>query len=160
MEGPKRCTLEEAVARRRDMGRRGLRVVFTNGCFDILHPGHVRYLQAARNLGDHLIVAVNSDRSVRALKGKGRPVLDQEARAGILAALDSVDSVLIFDEPDPLEVIQSIVPDVLVKGGDWAEEEIIGADVVTRAGGEVRRIPYVPGYSTSSIIKKIRGADP
>ncbi len=160
MDDPKRCTLEVAVARRRRLGRRGLRVVFTNGCFDILHPGHVRYLRAARDLGEHLMVAVNSDRSVRALKGKGRPVLDQEARAEILGALACVDTVLIFDEPDPLGVIQAIVPDVLVKGEDWGEGEIIGADVVTMAGGEVHRITYVPGYSTSAIIQRIRGADP
>jgi rfaE bifunctional protein nucleotidyltransferase chain/domain len=152
---------EDLVAAKDEIDRlkaRGKRVVFTNGCFDILHPGHARYLWKARRLGDYLIVALNSDRSVRAIKGPGRPVLGQEARSELLAALGAVDAVVIFDEDDPLRVIQQLVPDVLVKGGDWPEEEIIGADVVKRAGGEVHRIPFVTGHSTSSIIERIRQA--
>lgn len=134
----------------------GKRIVFTNGCFDILHVGHSRYLQAARDLGDFLIVAVNSDRSVKAIKGPPRPVRTQEDRAELLAALECVDCVLIFDEETPLRVISFLVPDVLVKGGDWKEEEIVGAQVVRDAGGQVRRIPFVPGYSTTDMIRRIK----
>ena len=134
----------------------GKRVVFTNGCFDILHPGHTRYLHAARALGDYLVVAVNTDQSVRAIKGEGRPILSQDARTELLASLGCVDGVVIFDEENPLRVIQYLVPDVLVKGGDWKEDEIIGADVVRKAGGEVRRIPYISGFSTTDLIKKIK----
>jgi rfaE bifunctional protein nucleotidyltransferase chain/domain len=134
----------------------GKRIVFTNGCFDILHPGHSRYLWAARQLGDYLIVAVNSDRSVRAIKGPGRPIMSQEERTELLAALGFVDAVVIFDEDNPLQVIEALVPDILVKGGDWPEDRIIGADVVQRAGGEVRRIPFVTGHSTTAIIEKTK----
>ena len=134
----------------------GKRVVFTNGCFDILHPGHTRYLYNARALGDYLVVAVNSDQSVRAIKGEGRPLLSQDARTELLAALSCVDGVVVFDEEDPLKVIQYLMPHILVKGGDWKEEEIIGADVVKKAGGEVVRIPYIGGFSTTDIIKKMR----
>ena len=133
----------------------GKKIVFTNGCFDILHPGHTRYLYAARILGDYLIVAVNSDRSTKAIKGPDRPINSQEARAEVLAALDCVDGVVIFDEDDPFKVIKSLMPDILVKGGDWPEDEIIGADIVKEGGGEVKRIPYVSGYATTDIIKKI-----
>ena len=133
----------------------GKRIVFTNGCFDILHPGHARYLYAARELGDYLIVAVNSDTSVRAIKGDERPVQPQEVRTEMLAALGCVDGVVVFDEEDPLKVIQYLIPDVLVKGGDWSEDKIIGADVVKGAGGEVKSIPFVMGYSTTDIIKKM-----
>ena len=135
---------------------KGKRVVFTNGCFDILHPGHTRYLHAARTLGDYLVVAVNTDQSVRAIKGEGRPILSQDARTELLAALSCVDGVVIFDEENPLRVIQYLVPHILVKGGDWKEDEIIGADVVQKAGGEVRRIPYISGFSTTDLIKKIK----
>jgi D-beta-D-heptose 7-phosphate kinase/D-beta-D-heptose 1-phosphate adenosyltransferase len=138
----------------------GQKIVFTNGCFDILHSGHARYLFAARQLGDHLIVAVNSDRSVKAIKGSGRPILAQEARAELVAALECVDTVLIFDEDTPFKVIEGLRPDVLVKGGDWAEEEIVGADLVKEAGGKVARIPFVTGYSTTDIIDKIRHHEP
>lgn len=131
-------------------------VVFTNGCFDILHPGHTRYLYTARALGDYLVVAVNSDQSVRAIKGEGRPILSQDARTELLAALSCVDGIVIFDEENPLKVIQYLMPQILVKGGDWKEEEIIGADVVKKAGGKVVRIPYISGFSTSEILKKIR----
>jgi len=133
----------------------GKRIVFTNGCFDILHPGHTRYLFSARELGDYLIVAVNSDRSVRAIKGSGRPVIPQDERAELLAALECVDGVVIFDEDNPLKVIQYLVPNILVKGGDWEEDEIIGADVVKGAGGEVRRIPFISGHSTTDILKRM-----
>lgn len=150
-------TLDQAKEARDQLKAEGRRVVFTNGCFDILHPGHTRYLWAARNLGDHLIVAVNSDRSVRAIKGPERPIYGEAVRAELLAALDFVDSVLIFDEDDPLKVIKYLLPDILVKGGDWAEGEIIGADVVTAAGGEVRRIPFIDGFSTTDLIEKIQG---
>ena len=145
--------MKEEIGRLKSEGKR---IVFTNGCFDILHPGHTRYLCAARELGDYLIVAVNSDNSVRAIKGEGRPILSQEVRTELLAALSCVDGVVIFDEDNPLKVIQYLMPDILVKGGDWAEEEIIGADVVRKAGGEVRRIPFISGFSTTHLIKKIR----
>lgn len=136
------------------------RIVFTNGCFDLLHPGHTRYLCAARALGDYLIVALNSDRSVRSIKGTGRPIMPQHARAEILACLSSVDAVIVFDEDDPLKVIKTLIPDVLVKGADWKEGEIVGADVVRSGGGEVRRINVVPGYSTTHIIERIRSGNP
>jgi D-beta-D-heptose 7-phosphate kinase/D-beta-D-heptose 1-phosphate adenosyltransferase len=131
------------------------KIVFTNGCFDILHIGHARYLYAARELGEFLIVAVNSDSSVKTIKGPDRPVMNQAERSEMLAALECVDMVVIFDEDNPLEVIKYLMPDILVKGGDWKEEDIIGADVVRAAGGEVRRIPFINGFSTSDIIKKI-----
>ncbi len=134
----------------------GKKIVFTNGCFDILHPGHTRYLYSARELGDYLVVAVNSDRSTQAIKGPGRPINSQETRAELLAALDFVDGVVIFEEDDPFKVIEFLMPNILVKGGDWAEDEIIGADVVKKGRGEVRRIPYVSGHATTDIIKKIR----
>jgi len=148
-------TLEEANAELKRLKANGEKIVFTNGCFDLLHPGHTRYLSAARKVGDHLIVAVNSDSSVRTIKGPQRPILPQEARAELLAALTFVDTVIIFDEDNPLKVIQYLLPDVLVKGGDWSEKEIIGSDVVKDAGGVVRRIPFVTDYSTSAIIDKI-----
>ena len=125
--------------------------------FDLLHPGHVRYLQEARAQGDALIVAVNSDRSVRAIKGPTRPINTEQDRAEVLAALACVDAVVIFDEDDPHAVISAIQPDVLVKGADWAEDEIIGRDVVEARGGKVVRIAFAPGYSTTSMIGKIRG---
>jgi rfaE bifunctional protein nucleotidyltransferase chain/domain len=134
----------------------GKKIVFTNGCFDILHPGHTRYLWEARRLGDYLLVAVNSDRSVKAIKGQGRPVMTVEERTEVLAALGFVDGIVIFDEDTPLKIIQELLPDVLVKGGDWTEDRIVGADVVKGAGGKVKRIPFVSGYSTSEVIRKIR----
>lgn len=155
--GNKIKTLEEAKEECELLRASGKRIVFTNGCFDILHPGHARYLYSARQWGDHLIVAVNSDRSVKALKGPKRPIMSQQARAEIVAALGCVDTVLIFDEDDPLKVIQRLLPHILIKGGDWAEDEIIGGDVVKAAGGEVRRIPFITGFSTTEIIKEIKG---
>ncbi len=133
----------------------GKRVVFTNGCFDILHPGHTRYLCSAKELGDFLVVALNSDHSVRIIKGPKRPILGEQSRAELLAALECVDLVLLFDEDNPLRVISDLQPDILVKGGDWAEDKIIGADVVKRRGGQVKRIPFVTGFSTTDIITKI-----
>jgi D-beta-D-heptose 7-phosphate kinase/D-beta-D-heptose 1-phosphate adenosyltransferase len=137
----------------------GKKIVFTNGCFDILHPGHTRYLYAARNLGDFLIVAVNSDRSVAALKGETRPILPQLARAELTAAMSWVDAVLIFDEETPYELIKTLRPHVLVKGGDWDEGEIVGADLVKAEGGEVHGIPYVGGFSTTQVIQRILDLD-
>ena len=135
--------------------RNGDRVVFTNGCFDLLHPGHVRCLEQARALGDLLVVGVNSDSSVRQLKGDARPILSQDERAEILAALAAVDYVVIFDEPTPRALIARLRPDVLVKGGDWSPDEIVGREEVEAAGGRVISIPLEPGYSTSSIIERI-----
>jgi rfaE bifunctional protein nucleotidyltransferase chain/domain len=139
-----------------ELKRRGRRVVFTNGCFDLLHPGHTRYLAEARKLGDVLIVAVNSDASVRTLKGPGRPIFPQEERAELLAALEAVDYVTIFDDLTPQAVIARLLPDVLVKGGDWGPDEIVGRAEVEGAGGQVLSIPVVPGYSTSAIIAAAR----
>jgi len=132
-------------------------VVFTNGVFDILHPGHVRYLKAARALGDKLIVAINSDRSVRALgKGPNRPINPEHERAEVLRALACVDEVVIFDESDPHAIISKIQPDILVKGADWGESAIIGRDVVEARGGKVVRIALAEGYSTSKIVDRMR----
>jgi len=134
----------------------GKRIVFTNGCFDLLHPGHTRYLYAARQLGDYLVVAVNTDRSVKAIKGEHRPIQSQDERAELLATLSFVDAVILFDEDNPLKLIQDLVPDVLVKGGNWTEDKIIGADVVKKAGGVVKSLPFVIGYSTTALIEKIQ----
>jgi rfaE bifunctional protein nucleotidyltransferase chain/domain len=131
-------------------------IVLTNGVFDLLHPGHVRYLQQARRLGDALIVAVNSDRSVGANKGPDRPINPQAERAEVLAALACVDGVVIFDEVTPEAVIRAVQPDVLVKGADWAEDAIVGRDIVEARGGKVVRVKVEEGYSTSSIVRKIR----
>lgn len=131
-------------------------VVFTNGVFDLLHPGHVRYLKHARSLGDVLIVAVNSDRSVRANKGPGRPINVETERAEVLEALSCVDAVVVFDQETPYDVIAELQPDVLVKGADWAENAIVGRDIVEARGGKVVRVPVETGYSTTGIIQKIR----
>jgi D-beta-D-heptose 7-phosphate kinase/D-beta-D-heptose 1-phosphate adenosyltransferase len=130
--------------------------VFTNGVFDLLHPGHVRYLEAARRLGDCLIVGINSDRSVRANKGDSRPITPEAERAEILEALVSVDAVVVFDEETPHSLIAAIQPDVLVKGADWGENAIVGRDIVEARGGRVVRIPLAEGYSTSAIVETIR----
>jgi rfaE bifunctional protein nucleotidyltransferase chain/domain len=134
----------------------GRRVVFTNGVFDLLHPGHVRYLQAARAEGDALIVGVNSDRSVRAIKGPSRPITPELERAEIIAALACVAASVIFDQDTPAEIIRSLQPDVLVKGADWAADAIVGRDTVEARGGRVVRIPVEQGWSTSGIIEKIQ----
>jgi rfaE bifunctional protein nucleotidyltransferase chain/domain len=136
--------------------RAGRRVVFTNGVFDLLHPGHIRYLRAARGEGDLLIVGVNSDRSVRAIKGPSRPITSEAERAEILAALTSVDAVTIFDEETPAEIIRRVQPDVLVKGADWGENAIVGRDTVEARGGRVVRMPIEEGWSTSELLKKVR----
>ena len=136
----------------------GRRVVFTNGVFDLLHPGHIRYLTQARLLGDALMVGVNSDRSVRSNKGDGRPINGEAERAEVLAAVDVVDAVVVFDEETPHDLIAAIQPDVLVKGADWPEDGIVGRDIVEARGGVVVRVPVEPGHSTSSIIEKIRRA--
>jgi D-beta-D-heptose 7-phosphate kinase/D-beta-D-heptose 1-phosphate adenosyltransferase len=132
------------------------RVVFTNGVFDLVHPGHVRYLQAARQQGDALIVGLNSDRSVRANKGPGRPITSAAERAEILGAFECVDAVVMFDEETPDAIIRIVQPDVLVKGADWAEDEIVGRDTVEARGGRVIRMPVEQGWSTSAIIEKIK----
>jgi rfaE bifunctional protein nucleotidyltransferase chain/domain len=131
------------------------RAVFTNGCFDILHPGHVDYLERARNLGTCLIVGLNSDASVRRLKGLTRPVNDEQSRALVLAGLACVDHVVLFDDDTPLALIETLMPKVLVKGGDWSVDRIVGRDVVERAGGDVLSLALLPGYSTTSVIAKI-----
>jgi D-beta-D-heptose 7-phosphate kinase/D-beta-D-heptose 1-phosphate adenosyltransferase len=133
----------------------GKRIVFTNGCFDLLHIGHVRYLEEAKALGDVLVVGVNSDASVRKLKGPKRPVLPEAERAEILSGLGCVDYITLFDEMDPLKLISSLRPNVLVKGGDWTKEQTVGKEVVERSGGEVVIIPFVKGASTSSLIETI-----
>ncbi len=138
--------------------RGGRRVVFTNGCFDLLHPGHVRCLAEARALGDVLVVAINSDRSVRGNKGQERPLVPQQDRAEVLAALASVDYVTIFDEPTPRELIARVLPSVLVKGADWAPDQVAGRDEVEASGGCVVSIPLAPGYSTTNILQRIRNA--
>jgi D-beta-D-heptose 7-phosphate kinase/D-beta-D-heptose 1-phosphate adenosyltransferase len=137
--------------------RRGASVVvFTNGVFDLLHPGHLRYLQKARGLGDVLIVGVNSDRSVRSYKGSSRPITPERERAEILAALACVSAVVVFDEDTPYTLIARLEPDVIVKGADWAEEAMVGRDIVEARGGRVVRVPFEAGYSTTSIIEKAR----
>ncbi|MGC9324469.1 MAG: D-glycero-beta-D-manno-heptose 1-phosphate adenylyltransferase [Desulfomonilia bacterium] len=140
----------------RMMKNRGMKVVFTNGCFDIIHTGHVSYLSKARTLGDCLVVGMNTDASVGRIKGPGRPINDQISRASVLAALDSVDYITLFEEDTPYELISRVVPDVLVKGGDWRSEDIVGADIVKFSGGEVCTIEFTPGYSTSDLIGKIQ----
>jgi D-beta-D-heptose 7-phosphate kinase/D-beta-D-heptose 1-phosphate adenosyltransferase len=157
---PEILTLEEAILRFGRVKRNGRRIVFTNGCFDLLHPGHIGSLEQARALGDALIVGLNSDASVRQLKGAGRPVLPEHERAEILAALECVDAVVIFDELTPREVIARLLPDVLVKGGDWPGDQIVGREEVEAAGGRVVSIPVVPGYSTTEILRKIREGAP
>jgi D-beta-D-heptose 7-phosphate kinase/D-beta-D-heptose 1-phosphate adenosyltransferase len=147
---------DEVGAHAQRLRGEGRRVVFTNGVFDLLHPGHVRYLRQARLLGDALIVGVNSDRSVRSNKGDGRPINGEAERAEVLAALDVVDAVVVFDEETPHDVIAAVQPDVLVKGADWPEDGIVGRDIVEARGGVVVRVPVEPGHSTSSIIEKIR----
>jgi D-beta-D-heptose 7-phosphate kinase/D-beta-D-heptose 1-phosphate adenosyltransferase len=148
--------LAELKSERARFKAQGKKVVFTNGCFDILHPGHLRYLYAARQLGDYLVIGLNSDRSVQTIKGPERPIVSQAQRAEMLAALEFVDRIVVFDEPDPFNVINELVPDVLVKGADWAEDAIIGADVVKKAGGQVKTIPFVDGFSTTQIIQRVR----
>lgn len=149
---------EAELVRELDLKRRaGAHIVFTNGCFDLLHVGHTRYLQAARGLGDVLVVGVNTDRSVRGLqKGSARPIVPESQRAEVIAALECVDYVVLFDEPDPYGLIRAVQPDVLVKGGDWKPEQIVGREIVEDRGGRVLAIPLVPGVSTTALVEKIR----
>jgi rfaE bifunctional protein nucleotidyltransferase chain/domain len=149
-------TKEAAVAWREELGRQGKRVVFTNGVFDILHPGHVRYLATARSHGDALIVAINSDRSVKAIKGPERPVNTEADRAEVITALACVDAAVVFDEDTPHEIISAIQPDVLVKGADWAHDKIVGRDTVEARGGVVIRVRVEEGHSTTGVINKLR----
>ena len=154
--------MKEKIRKREDLQRmiedlktKGKRIVFTNGCFDLLHVGHIRYLEEAKSLGDILVVGVNSDRSVRSLKGSNRPILPEEERAEILSGLECVSYITIFDEPTPLELISTLQPHVLVKGGDWTKESTVGKEVVERSGGEVVILPFVEGSSTSDLIETI-----
>ncbi len=148
----KRNALSATLARLR---RKGKKIVFTNGCFDILHVGHVDYLSKARKLGDALVIGLNSDDSVRRLKGAGRPINKEKDRARVLSSLSFVDFIAIFDEDTPKKLIEKLSPDVLVKGGDWKKKDIVGSEFVKERGGRVRTIPFVKGYSTTSIIKKM-----
>lgn len=154
--------MQEKIKRKEDLQRiiedlkaKGKRIVFTNGCFDLLHLGHIRYLEKAKSLGDILVVGVNSDRSVQSLKGLERPILPEEERAEILSGLECVDYITLFDELTPLELISSLQPHILVKGGDWAKETTVGREVVERSGGEVVILPFVEGSSTSNLIETI-----
>jgi D-beta-D-heptose 7-phosphate kinase/D-beta-D-heptose 1-phosphate adenosyltransferase len=149
-------TVDTAAAWAEDQRRAGRRVVFTNGVYDLVHPGHIEYLEAARAAGDVLIVAVNSDRSVRANKGPSRPILPENERAELIAGLRVVDAVVIFDAETPADIIRRVQPDVLVKGADWAADAIVGRDTVEARGGTVLRIDLVPGYSTTAIVEKVR----
>ena len=146
---------DEAKKQIYDWKLSGQKIVFTNGCFDILHRGHVEYLTEAKACGDKLVTALNSDSSVRSLKGEARPIQSQEDRAVILDALESVDLVVIFDQETPEKIIKTLLPDVLVKGGDYTPDTIVGADIVTENGGEVKVIPFRSGQSTSSIVENI-----
>lgn len=148
-------SLDQLQIERDRLRQTGKKVVFTNGCFDLLHPGHVRYLQQARALGDALIVALNSDRSVRELKGDKRPILNESERAEVMAALACVDYVTVFDEPTPREIISALLPDILVKGGDWSIDNIVGREEVEAAGGQVMSLPFVDGCSTTDVIERI-----
>ena len=150
--------LNELILVRKSLKSSGKKVVFTNGCFDILHRGHVEYLANAKALGDILIVGVNSDASVKRIKGEGRPIVEAEDRAYILAGLASVDYVCVFDEDTPFDIISQLVPDILVKGADWPLEKVVGRDVVEAAGGSVKTIEFLPHRSTSRIIEKISRA--
>jgi D-beta-D-heptose 7-phosphate kinase/D-beta-D-heptose 1-phosphate adenosyltransferase len=149
-------TIEEGAALATKLREQGRRIVFTNGVFDILHPGHLRYLQHARSLGDTLIVGLNADASVRRNKGPERPINPQDERAEILEALECVEAVVLFEEDTPDRIIKAIQPDILVKGADWGENAIVGRDTVEARGGRVVRVPIEQGYSTTEIIRKIR----
>ena len=149
-------SIPEAVTLVEARRRLGQRIVFTNGVFDLLHPGHVRYLQAARREGDVLVVGINSDRSVRANKGPSRPIMPEHERAEVLEALACVDAVVVFDEETPALIIEALQPDVLVKGADWAADAIVGRDTVEGRGGKVVRMPIESGWSTSAIIERAR----
>lgn len=152
-------SLEDLKVIAADARSKGRSVVFTNGCFDLLHRGHVHVLREAKACGDLLITGVNSDKSVKKIKGPARPVLPESDRSELLASLEMVDYVVLFDEPDPYELISAIRPNVLVKGGDWSDAKIVGADLVEQAGGRVVVIPYIKGFSTTEIIERIKNLD-
>jgi D-beta-D-heptose 7-phosphate kinase/D-beta-D-heptose 1-phosphate adenosyltransferase len=149
-------TLDELIKIAAQARRNGKSVVFTNGCFDLLHRGHVHVLRQAKAAGDLLVVAINSDQSVKAIKGPTRPVAAEMDRLELIAAMEMVDYVILFDEPDPSKLITAIKPNVLAKGGDWGADGVVGADIVEREGGRVVLVPYLKGYSTSEIIERIR----
>ena len=149
-------SLPALLAERQRWRQQGCRVVFTNGCFDLLHAGHLGLLEQARQAGDLLVVGLNSDRSVRELKGPRRPLLPESERAETLLALEAVDRVLVYDEPTPLETISALLPDILVKGADWALDAIVGKDVVEAAGGQVVRVELTPGRSTSAVLERMK----
>ena len=149
-------TVDEIAAIATEAKKNGRRVVFTNGCFDLLHRGHVHILRQAKAAGDLLIVGMNSDSSVKSIKGPARPVLPEIDRVELIAAMEMVDYVVLFDEPDPYQLIATIKPNVLAKGGDWSSDKIVGADIVERDGGRVAVIPYLKGFSTTEIIERIR----
>jgi rfaE bifunctional protein nucleotidyltransferase chain/domain len=153
---PAVLTLEELILQFGPGKRNGRCVVFTNGCYDLLHPGHIKLLEAARAFGDALVVGLNSDKSVQALKGPGRPVIPQQERAEVLASLECVDAVVVFDELTPQKTVAALLPDILVKGGDWPGNQIVGREEVEGAGGKVVLIDVVEGYSTTEILRKIR----
>jgi rfaE bifunctional protein nucleotidyltransferase chain/domain len=148
--------LSEAQKKIAEWKSKGEKVVFTNGCFDIIHFGHVDYLEKARNLGDHLVLGLNTDDSVSRFKGPARPLQDQNSRARVLAGFQFIDMVVFFNDDTPLNLISELVPDILVKGSDYLAENIVGADVVKKAGGSVKTIDFVPGYSTTRIVEKIK----
>jgi len=149
-------SLAEASQQVKAWQKEGQKVVFTNGCFDLLHLGHVDYLEKARNLGDKLVLGLNTDSSVSRFKGPERPLQDQNSRARVLAALQFIDLVVFFDEDTPQDLISELIPNILVKGSDYLAENIVGADVVKKNGGEVKTIDFVPGYSTTRIVEKIK----
>ncbi len=149
-------TRAELPKRLQDLRELRPRIVFTNGCFDLIHAGHVRYLEDARALGDALVLGLNADASVRRLKGPSRPIVHEEDRAVVLAALESISLVVLFEEDTPDQLIREVLPDVLVKGGDYVAEEIVGYDTVTQSGGRVEIIPFLPGRSTSNLVSRIQ----
>ncbi|MGD0335782.1 MAG: D-glycero-beta-D-manno-heptose 1-phosphate adenylyltransferase [Candidatus Omnitrophota bacterium] len=155
MSGTKIKNLSDLLSTIRGLKKKGRKIVFTNGCFDILHYGHVMYLEKARKMGDILIVGVNSDSSIRKIKGAKRPLVGQRDRARIIAALKSVDYVIIFKEKTPLQIISKIKPDILIKGADWKKNKIVGASVIKRYGGKACTVEFSPGRSTTNLIKKI-----
>lgn len=148
-------SLKKLILELRPLRKKGKKVVFTNGCFDIIHAGHVRYLNKARSLGDCLVVGLNSDSSIRSIKGETRPIVPQNERGEVLSALSCVDYVVVFNDPAPVKLIEAIKPDILAKGADWAAKDIAGGDFVRANGGKIRRITLVKGKSTTNIIKKI-----
>jgi rfaE bifunctional protein nucleotidyltransferase chain/domain len=149
-------TLESFLPKRKELKMQGKKVVFSNGCFDIVHLGHIDYLEKARNLGDFLVLGLNTDKSVRQLKGDKRPVIDEQSRARLMAGLEFIDAVILFEDETPARLINAILPDILVKGDDYTIKNIVGADVVIQHGGEVKTISLVKGYSTSGIIARIK----